>query len=69
MIDKFEAEKRLQEASTDNLAHMIMDKRPDAGRPSGNPRAIQIVQVPGPGLKVCEKPWGLPGGMLALGID
>ena len=28
-----------------------------------------MVQIPVPGLKIGAKPWGLPGGMLALGID
>ena len=60
MIDQFEAEKC---SSTDNLGLMIIDNRP-------NPPAIQMVQIPGPGLKVGAKPWGLPGGGgLTLGIN
>ena len=63
MIDQFEAEKCLHASSTDNLRLMIIDNRSD-------PRAIQMVQIPGPELKVGARPRGLPwGGMLALEID
>ena len=55
MICQFEAEKCLHAASTDNLALMIIGNRPD-------PRAIQTVQIPEPGLKVGAKPRRLPGG-------
>ena len=55
MIDQFEGEKCLHAASTDNLQFMRIDNRSD-------PRANQMVQIPGPGLKVGGKPWGLLGG-------
>ena len=54
MVDQFDAEKCLHAASTDNLVLMIIDNR-------SHPRAIQIVQIPGPGLKVGAKLRGLPG--------
>ena len=62
MVDQFEAEKCLHAALTDNLVLMIIDNRCD-------PREIQMVKIPGPGLKVGAKPRELPGRMLALGID
>ena len=55
MIDQFEAEKHLHAVSADNLVLMITDNKPD-------PRAIQTVQIPGPGLRVGAKPRGLPWG-------
>ena len=61
MTGQFEAEKCLHAASAYNLVLMIIDNRPD-------PRAIQIVKILEPGLKVGEKPRGLPGRMLVLGI-
>ena len=51
MIDQLEAEKCLYAASIDNLVLMITDKR-------AGPRTIQMVQIPGPGLKVGAKPRG-----------
>ena len=48
MIDQFQAEKCLHEASTDNLQLTMVDNSP-------KPRAIQMVQIPGPGLKVDAK--------------
>ena len=66
MIDQFEADKSLHVALTDNLQFMITDNRK---RPPGNPRAIQMVQILEPGLKVDEKPQGLARGMLALATD
>ena len=48
----------------------MVDQFEDEKLPScGTPHAIQMVQIPGPGLKVGAKPRGLPRGMLALGID
>ena len=70
MVDQFEAEKCLHVASTDNLVLTIIDSRSDLkaapGNPSGNPRAIQMGQMPGPELKVGAKPRGLPGGCWRL---
>ena len=66
MIDQFKAGKCLHAASTDSL--VLIDNR-KKGRPPGNPRTIQMVEIPGPGLKVGAKPRGLPRGMLALAID
>ena len=53
MIDQFEAKKYLNAASIDNLVLMILDNRPE-------PRAIQMVQIPGPGLKVGAETRGSP---------
>ena len=44
MVDQFEAKKCLYAASTDNLVLMIIDNTCD-------PRAIQMVKIPGPELK------------------
>ena len=74
MVDQFEAEKCLYALSTDNLVLTITDNRshPKAaprqplGNPSGNFRAIQMGQIPGPELKVGAKPRGLPGGCWPL---
>ena len=60
MADQFEAEKCLHAGSTDNLVLMIIDNRSDP-RATPPPQAIQMVQIPGPGLKVGAKPRGLPG--------
>ena len=54
----------LHAASTDNLVLMIIDKRSDT---PGNPWAIQIVQIPGPGLKVGTK-HREEGGCWRLGL-
>ena len=76
MVDQFEVEKCLYAASIDNLVLTIIENRSDPKaaprQPLGqrvNPQAIQMGQIPGPELKVGAKPRGLPGGMLALGID
>ena len=54
MIGQFEAEKCLHAASTDNLVLIIIDNRP-------NPRATQMIQIPGPGR--CKTLGGLLGGL------
>ena len=58
MVHQFEAEKCLHAALTVNLVlwHYVIGSTP------GDPREIQMVQIPGPGLKVGENPQGLPGG-------
>ena len=54
MVDQFE--KCLHAASTeDNLLLMLIDNK-------SNPEAVQMVQIPGPGLKEGAKPRGFPRG-------
>ena len=55
MVGQFEAEKCLHPVSTDNLELMIKDNRSDT---RGNSWAIQMIQIPGPGMKVGAKPRG-----------
>ena len=55
MTDQFEAGKCLHAASTDNL---VLIGNGQKGRPPGNPWTIQMVQIPGPGLKVGAKTRG-----------
>ena len=38
------------------------NNRPDPRDTPGRPRAIQMVQIPGLGLREGAKPWGLLGG-------
>ena len=66
MVDQFEAEKYLYAASTDNLVLTIIDNRSDPKAALGQPRAIQMGQIPGPELKVGAKPGGCPGGCWRL---
>ena len=57
MIDQFEAAKRLNSASIDNLLLMILDDRLN---PQATPRKFQMVQIPGIGLTVGATPRGSP---------
>ena len=73
MVDQFEAEKCLHATSTDNLVLTIIDNRSDPKaalrQPLGQPLGNSDGTNPGTRAESRCKTRGLPGGMLALGID